>query len=153
MTSSVPPARRGRPWLRGLWKVIVSGLATVGLFVLLWQPMAPALRNWFFVTEVRGTYPSPDRRAEARIEVTSGGLGTVLTTRVVMTAEGGESWTIYETGDSDFRPSVAWVNRDTLLLGLGCGVFGHISNPDDWPRADPRARRLKVRLTYVERCT
>lgn len=146
-----PPASRERNWLPRLGKLVIWALAAFGLLALVGPSMMQLVSSRAFVTEVRRTVPSPDGGAEARIEVRRG-FGTVHTTRVLLTAKGGDTWTIYETGDSDFEPSLRWIGRDTLLMGLGCEVFGHISNPDDWERSNPNERRLKVRVTYIEPC-
>lgn len=84
----------------------------------------------------------------AEVEVRRGGLGTVWTTRVHLHS-GGTTWTVYQTKDSDFEPPLRWVDRDTLILGLPCDRFDHVSNPDDWERSDPRERRLRVRFEYL----
>jgi len=129
---------------------VVGTLAVFGLALLVGPTLLRLVFSGAFVTEVRARVPSPDGQAEARIEVRR--ATTVHTTRVLLSARGGDTWTIYETGDSDFEPSLRWIRRDTLLMGIGCEVFGHISNPDDWERSDPGERRLKVRITYIEPC-
>ena len=131
---------------------MVGALAAYGLAMLAGPPLLRLVFSRAFETEVRRIVPSPDGKAEARIEVISGGGGTVHTTRVLLSTKVGDTWTIYRTGDSDFEPSLRWIARDTLQMGLGCEQFDHIANPDDWERSNPDERRMKVRITYKEPC-
>ncbi len=95
---------------------------------------------------------SSDRAALSEVEVTKGGFGTVWTTRVYLQPVGQEGWTVYQTKDSDFTPSMRWEGNDTLVIGLPCERFDHLSNPEDWPRSKPAERRLKVRFEYLRDC-
>ena len=105
----------------------------------------------FLEREITQRIPAPDKAAEAYIEVTRG--LTVWTTRVMLVPKGREGWLVYKTKDSDYAPSLRWIDRDTLILGLGCEQFDFISNPDDWERSDTSERRYKVRVTYADqRC-
>jgi hypothetical protein len=142
----------GCVWTRRLARVALYTFAFIGL---LWAGGGPLLRLLFsplFVTETLRSLPSPDSARVAEIEVRRGGFGTVWTMRVKVRRRDTESWTIYETGDSDFVPPVQWADSDTLLVGLPCGRFDHASNPDDWQRLNASERPLKVRFTYRERC-
>jgi hypothetical protein len=65
---------------------------------------------------------------------------------------GQKHWTVYQTKDSDFVPPLRWLRPDTLLIGLPCYRFDHLSNPDDWERGDATERRLKVRFVYPGNC-
>jgi hypothetical protein len=104
------------------------------------------------VREVTKTVAAPGGATNARIEVTRGGFGTVWTTRIRLVPKGEEGWMIYQTKDSDFTPTLRWLDPTTLLLGLGCERFGHISNPDDWESvSESRPRRYKVRVYYSDK--
>ena len=151
MPNPVPLSRRRAP-LRLVRKSVVQLLALIGLFWLAAGPLLRLLMTPFFHTEVVRVARSPDRGAVAEVEVRRGGLGTVWTTRVHLRYLGREYWTVYKAKDSDFVPPVRWRDRDTLLIGLPCGRFDHLSNPDDWERNDPTERRLKVRFVYPEKC-
>jgi hypothetical protein len=62
-------------------------------------------------------------------------------------------WLIYETKTTDdAAPTIEWINSETLVLGLPCGIIGHAANPDDWERSKPNERRLRVRFRYQEGC-
>ena len=135
------------------WKATVSLLALIGLIWLVGGPLFRLIFSPMFVREVVHKSPSPDGRAVAEIEVTTGGLGTVWTTRVHLRMVGNEPWTVYQTKDSEFSPPLRWLDSRTLLIGLPCGRFDHASNPDDWESAyAPRPDRLKVRFTHPANC-
>lgn len=152
MDSTTAPQKVRRSRYAGLKKLLIGILALVGVFALAWHPTTQLLFGWMYVTEVHRPVLSPDGLSGARIEVRKGGMGTVHTTRVILTSWDNRNWTIYEAGDSDFQPSLRWTASDTLFVGLGCGRFDHVSNPDDWQRSDPAEPRLKVRFEYREPC-
>lgn len=127
-------------------------LALVGLFWLIGGPLLKLVISPLFVTEVVRSFPSPDGSAVAEIEVRKGGFGTVWTTRVHLNPNGADYWTVYQTKGNEFVPPIRWADRETLVVGLPCYRFDHVSNPDDWERSDPSERRLKVRFTYPEEC-
>lgn len=145
------PSRR-RHAVRLLRKVTVGALAILGLISLLDGPFLRLLLEPLYDKQVVSRLYSPDRAAVAEVEVTKGGFGTVWTTRVHLRPEGEKPWTVYQTGDSAFEPPLRWSGPQTLVVGLPCDRFDHLSNPDDWERGDPNARRLKVRFEYVKAC-
>ena len=126
-------------------------LAAIGGVCVLGALLLAGLANTLFETEVIRTVSSPDKRSVAEVEVRKGGFGTVWTTRVHLRTPGA-TWTVYQTKDSDFVPPLNWADRETLVIGLPCDRFDHVSNPDDWPRSDPAEPRLKIRLRYPESC-
>lgn len=134
------------------WKAAVRVLAVIGLLWLIGGPVLRLLFTADFVTDVVGRTYSPDRSALAEVEVTRGGLGTVWTTRVHLGTPTERGWTVYETKDSDFVPPLRWLNETTLLIGLPCGRFDHLSNPDDWESVEPRPNRLRVRFEQPKGC-
>ena len=147
----VPQPRRGAPF-RLVRQTVVRTLALIGLFWLAAGPVVRLLAVPLFHTEVVRASHSPDRAAVAEVEVRRGGLGTVWTTRVHLRYVGRDYWTVYKAKNSDFVPPLRWTDRDTLLIGLPCGRFDHLSNPDDGERSDPTERRLKVRFAYPGKC-
>ena len=138
--------------MRLLWKTTVGVLTAIGLICVLSATFFWWLAGWVYETEVTRRVYSPDRRAVAEVEVTKGGLGTVWTTRVLLRSDGERPWTVYQTKDSSFEPPLRWIGPQTLLISLPCDRFGYVSNPDDWDRHDPAARRLKVRFRYPPAC-
>jgi hypothetical protein len=138
--------------VRWIWKAAVGTLAVIGLLWLAGGPLLGLIFAPLFHTEVVRRLFSPDRAAVAEVEVRRGGFGTVWTTRVHLRYVGKDYWTVYQTKDSDFAPPLRWTSRDTLLIGLPCDRFDHVSNPDDWKRGDPREPRLKVRFAYPKEC-
>ena len=143
--------RRGGFWSISS-RVIISGLALIGAAYLIGGPIMRFALRPLYVVEVVKTLPSPDQKASAQVEVTRGGFGTVWTTRVSLQGADEDRWTIYETGDSDFVPTLTWSDGQTLVVALPCERVDHLSNPDDWERADPSEPRLKVRFEYVAKC-
>lgn len=138
--------------LATLWKVAVGALAVIGFLWLVGGPLLRLLLSPLYVTEVvRREYP-PDGSAIADVEVRRGGFGTVWTTRVHLAPKGQPRWTVYESHDSDFVPPLQWLNSRTLLIGLPCGRFDHLSNPDDWESSTPRPNRLRVRFARLDSC-
>lgn len=126
-------------------------LAAIGGVCVLAVLLLAGLANVLFENEIVRTASSPDKRSVAEVEVRKGGFGTVWTTRVHLRTSG-STWTVYQTRDSDFVPPLTWADRETLVIGLPCDRFDHVSNPDDWPRRDPAQRRLKVRFRYPGSC-
>lgn len=151
-----PPSTLGIGCVGCLWRAIILGLALVGflrLAAMFLPPLLDAIVGPFLVTETIRTVRSPDKSTTARIYVTRGGLGTVWTTRVRVVPQGQEGWLIYQTKDSDYVPTLHWADRDTLLIGVGCERFDHLSNPDDWEGVSEARRSFKVRILYVDpRC-
>lgn len=136
-----------------LWRVLVRILALIGFVWLAGGPLLRLLMAPMFVTEVVRRAPSPDNAATAEVEVRKGGFGTVWTTRVHLRGPDKGPWTVYQTKDSDFTPTLRWIDRRTLLVGLPCDRFDHISNPDDWENEfAPRPERLKVRFRRPSDC-
>lgn len=126
-------------------------LAAIGLFCVVGGMVLKLVLSPLYERRIVRSAFSPDRTAVAELEVTTGGA-TVWTTRIRLRPVGGEGWTVYQAGDSRFEPSMAWAAKDTLVISLPCDRFDHLSNPDDWGRSDPAARRLKVRFTYPKDC-
>jgi hypothetical protein len=126
--------------------------AIVGFFSFFGGPILGFLLAPLYHREITQRVYSPDGSTVAEVEVTTGGFGTVWTTRVRLIPSQQQGWLIYKTKDSDFTPSLRWRDRDTLIIGLPCYRVGHLSNPDDWERSDPNERRFKVRFDYVEDC-
>ena len=133
-------------------KSAVRVLAVIGLLWLIGDPVLRLLLNPHFVTYVVRRAYAPNRAFVAEVEVTRGGMGTVWTTRVKVRPPTEPSWTVYETQDSDFVPPLLWLNKTTLLIGLPCGRFDHLSNPDDWESAELRPDRLRVRFERPGDC-
>lgn len=129
-------------------------LALIGLIWLVGGPVTRLITGPLYVTDIVLSLPSPDRGATAQVQVRSGGLRTVSTTRVHLRfgQEADEYWTVYEAKDSDYVPALRWADRETLVITLPCERFDYVSNPDDWKREDPAERRLKVRFTYAAEC-
>ncbi|MFC3713709.1 hypothetical protein ACFOMD_14110 [Sphingoaurantiacus capsulatus] len=128
-------------------------LAAVGAFSLIGDPLLRMLFASSSATDIVREVASPDGLASARVKITSGGLGTVHTVHVELSSHEGEKWAIYQAGDSDYRPSLRWIDRQTLELGLPCERFDFASNPDDWKRSASKARQLKVRFRYDDACS
>jgi hypothetical protein len=152
-SSSVSAAfSRGLPVL---WKLILYCLAAAGFIWLAGGTIGRILLSPMFVTEKVRVLPSPNGDAVAEIEVRSGGLATVWTTRVHLRPDPDNDfyWTVYQAKDSDFVPPMRWVDNQTLLITLPCKRFDYASNPDDWQRSDSSERRLKVRFTYPAACS
>jgi hypothetical protein len=147
-----PPPSRIRKWTRSLTRVAVLILAAIGLCWLIGGPILLLLLTPIYDRQVTKRAYSPNRALVSEVEVTKGGLGTVWTTRVHLQPVGQEGWTIYKTKDSDFTPSMKWKGNDTLVIGLSCERFDYLSNPDDWPRGNSAARRIKVRFEYLRKC-
>jgi hypothetical protein len=133
-----------RPLVAALWKLIVRTMAIAGFVWMAGGPVSRLVLSPLFVTDVVHRAYSPDRLAVAEVEVRRGGLGTVWTTRVHLKSTTKRRWTIYKAKDSDFVPPLRWLDRTTLLIGLPCGRFDHLSNPDDWESVEPRQERLRV---------
>lgn len=148
---TTPPSRILN-WTRSLTRAAVLILAAIGLCWLVGGPILRLLLTPAYDRRVTKRAYSPDRAALSEVEVTKGGFGTVWTTRVHLQPVGQEGWTVYQTKDSDFTPSMRWKGDDTLVIGLPCERFDHLSNPDDWPRSNPAERRLKVRFVYLQNC-
>ena len=138
--------------LTALWKVAFAAFALIGFLWVAGDSLARIIvRPLLFETEVVRRVPSPDRSAEAQVEVTRGGFGTVWTTRVRLGPQGLPLWIVYETSDSMFVPPLRWVDRNTVLIGLPCGRFDYLSNPDDWD-SGVRSDRLRIRFEYIAEC-
>jgi hypothetical protein len=133
-----------------LWKLAVTILAAIGFVWLVGGPLVHLLGDPF-ITKIVGRVYSPDRSAVAEIMVRRG--ATVWTTRVFAGPPGRSRWIVYETHDSDFVPQLRWLNNKTLVVGLPCGRFDHLSNPDDWESLEPRPNRLRVRFKRPENCS
>ena len=135
-------------------KTLLYTLALIGLVWLIAGPVVRLFAAPMFETQIIRSLPSPDGRAHAEVEVRKGGFGTVWTTRVHLRSgpDGEGRWTIYQAKDSDFVPPLRWADRDTLIVTLPCERFDYASNPDDWKRSDPTARRMKVRFDYGREC-
>lgn len=138
--------------LAAVWKLVVQLLAVVGFLWIAGGSILRLLVGPLFVTDVVRRAYSPDRSAVAEVEVRRGGLGTVWTTRVHLGSPTQPRWTVYQTKDSDFVPPLRWLDRTTLLIGLPCGRFDHLSNPDDWESTEPRPDRLRVRFERPKEC-
>jgi len=136
------------PPLTALRKLAVASLAVIGFLWVAGGPLARLILSPFYVTEVVRQVYSPNRSAVAEIEVRKGGFGTVWTTRVHLRSTGQTQWTVYQTKDSDFVPPLRWVNGNTLVIGLPCDRFDHLSNPDDWESITPRPNRVRVRFEH-----
>lgn len=150
-----PPTRpvlRRSSFFGLFYRIVRNTLAVIGLFWIGGNFVLPKLVAPMFRTAVVNTVHAPDNRALAKVEVRSGGFGTVNSTRVFLKPVGREPWTVYQTQDSDFPPPLRWLDNQTLLIGLPCARFDHISNPDDWERADASDRRYKVRVEYPGGC-
>jgi hypothetical protein len=143
------PSRQSRHPILMLWKVAIAIFALIGVIWTFGGPIVGLLPD-LFVTEVARRSSSPDRSAVAEVVVRRG--ATVSTTRVFVGPPGKRQWTVYETRDSDFVPPLRWLNDKTLLVGLPCGRFDHLSNPDDWESLEPRPDRLRVRFQNPEDC-
>ena len=143
------------PVVRWLGRAVLYTLAFIGLVWLVGASIARVVFSPFFETSIVRSLPSPDRLAIAEVEVRTGGLGTVWTTRIHLrpNADSEEYWTVYQAKDSDFVPPMRWADRETLLVGLPCERFDYVSNPDDWERSAPPERRLKVRFVYPKDCS
>lgn len=138
---------------KGAWRVAFATLATIGALCVAGALLLAGLAPVMFEAQVVRNLYSPDNQAVAEVEVTKGGLGTVWTTRVHLRAvRQARPWTIYQTKDSDFEPTLEWKDRSTLIVGLPCDRFDHVSNPDDWARSNPSEARLKVRFDYPDEC-
>jgi hypothetical protein len=135
-----------------LRKLLIGALALVGLFWLVSDGLLRALVGSQLTTKIVRKTPSPDGSATAEIHVTRGGLGTVWTTRVLLRRRDESPWTVYEAGDNAFTPPLRWLDRSTLQIGLPCGKFDHLSNPDDWEASKPRPERLRVRFQQPSKC-
>src|SRR5687768_7168213 len=98
VSSTGPLPSPSRLW-RLIWKAVVALLALFGLFCLLIWLVLPFVTGPLFVTEMAGRAVAPDRKASAEIVVRRGGLGTVHTVRVLLKAESGEEWLVYEAKD------------------------------------------------------
>lgn len=146
------PPSHIRIWTNRLVRGAVLVLAAIGLCWLVGGPVIRLLLTPAYDRQVTKRVYSPDRAAVSQVEVTKGGFGTVWTTRVHLKPVGQEGWTIYQTKDSDFTPSLKWKSDDTLVIGLSCERFDYLSNPDDWQRSNPAERRFKVRFEYARDC-
>jgi hypothetical protein len=144
------PSGQSRHPLLLLWKVAVAIFALIGAIWILGGPIVRLLPD-SFVTEVARSSSSPDRSNVAEAVVRRG--ITVSTIRVFVGPPGRRQWTVYETRDSDFVPPLRWLNDKTLLVGLPCGRFDYLSNPDDWEVFEPRPDRLRVRFKRPENCS
>ena len=143
---------RIRQWTRIVPRAAVLVLAAIGLCWLVGGPMLRLLLAPAYDRQITKRVYSPNRAAVSEVEVTKGGLGTVWTTGVYLRPVGQDGWTVYQTRDSDFTPSIKWKGNDTLVVGLPCQRFDYLSNPDDWPRSKPAEPRLKVRFIYIRNC-
>ena len=148
-TSSTRPLARP---LAAIWKIVVWTLAALGFLWLAGGPILRLLFSPLFVTDIVRRAYSPDKSALAEVEVRRGGFGTVWTTRVHLGPPGEPRWTVYQTKDSDFVPPLRWADRTTLIIGLPCGRFDHLGNPDDWEGSEPRPDRLRVRFAQPTNC-
>lgn len=104
-----------------------------------------------FQTEVIRRTVSPDKQAVAEVVVRRG--ITVSTIRVRLNVADGRTWIVYEKRDSDFSPPLRWADTHTLVVGLPCGRFDHVANPDDWEdETESRPDRFKVRFERPKSC-
>lgn len=109
---------RIRQWTRIVTRAAVLVLAAIGLCWLVGGPMLRLLLAPAYDRQITKRVYSPNSAAVSEIEVTKGGLGTVWTTSVYLRPVGQDGWTVYQTRDSDFTPSIKWKGNDTLVVGL-----------------------------------
>lgn len=142
--------QRSRRLVHFTWRLTVTVLTVVGLACVAGRPLARVASGWMYETVEMRRLTAPDDMTTALVQVTRGGMGTVLTTRVVLTWPGGTQ-VIYENGDSPFEPCLTWQDEATLVVGLPCGRIDHLSTPGAeglWRIPTP----VQVRFHYVERC-
>lgn len=150
MTNDLAAPRYVARFTKMIWKVTVTVFAIAGFIWLAGKPLLRLLVGPMFTTEIVQRTYSPDRGVVAEVEVRR--ATTVWTTRVKVGMPGHRKWTVYENGDSDFVPPLRWLDRRTLLVGLPCGRFEHLSNPDDWEAGEPRPDRVRVRFELPNGC-
>jgi hypothetical protein len=115
-----------------LWKMVCASATVIGFLVIACLVILPVLQRTFYAKEVIRQLSGPGGAGTAEIEVTKGSLGTAWTTRVHLRKSPLQRWTIYQNRDSDFVPPLHWADHTTLVVGLPCDEFDHLSNPDDW---------------------
>lgn len=130
-----------------IYWVVKTGLGLIGLIVVCATRCAALGRNLLFHDNLLHTVSSPDGFYRAELINTEGDVYHQNRYRVCVHARRSvRPWLIYKTKTTeDAAPTIDWINSETLVLGLPCGIIGHAANPDDWERSNPNERRHRVR--------
>ena len=131
-----------------------SSFAIIGFLWVGTLVSCTAVRPIFYADTDFPRIMAPDGKLATYRRITTGGLGTVLTTRLfIAEAPKGEELLIYESRDSDYVPKLRWLDRETLLVELPCDRVDYISNPNDWGEGSTPIERVAVRFTYLAPCS
>jgi hypothetical protein len=137
-------------WIDWAARLAIGFLAVIGFFCLIGRPIVAALHPLLVEAQIVRRITAPDGQATVLVEQTRIGGGAAPTTRVLLKLAGREPWSIYESRGSKNIPTLAWLDRDTLLVGLACARFDHVADPDEWTHATQNARRHAVRFYYID---
>ena len=146
------PRSRFQLWTLRLVRAVTWALAAIGFGWLVGGPILRLLLTPAYNRQVTKRVYSPHRAAVSQVEVTSGGFGTVWTTRVRVGPTDQDGWIVYQARDSIFTPALTWKSDDTLVIGLSCDRFDYLSNPDDFRDSNRTERRLEVHFEYLRLC-
>ena len=142
--------------LRSLGYVKKAAFTSFAIIGFLWVGTlvsCTAVRPVFYADEDFPRIIAPSGKLSAFRSVTTGGFGTVWTTKIFIGEEPkGEKLLIYETQDSDYKPNFRWLDRETLLIELPCDRVNFLSNPNDYDEGNTPIERVAVRFTYPASC-
>lgn len=112
-----------------------------------------AVRPVFYADEDFPPIMAPGGKLSAFRRVTTGGFGTVWTTKIfIEETPKGKKFLIYKAQDSDYVPIFRWLDLETLLIELPCDRVNVLSNPSDYDEGSTPMQRVAVRFTYAESC-
>jgi hypothetical protein len=152
-TDSVPQSPLWR-WLGYAKKTAFVSFAIIGFFWVGTLVSCTIVRPAFYVDEAFPPITAPGGKLFAYRSVTTGGLGTVWTTKIFIgEVPKGEEFLIYRAQDSDYVPKFRWRDEETLLVELSCDRVNHLSNPSDWDEGSTPMQRVAVRFTYPQSCS
>lgn len=134
------------------WRLMKVAFMFTGFMVLVGLPSCRAM-PFLYADAYYPRLLSPGKDLAVFRKVTTGGFGTVWTTRILVEdVQTKKQQTIYENHDSDYEPVMRWLDAETLEIGLPCDRVDHVSNPADYDNGITSMDRYAVRFYYARRC-
>lgn len=135
-------------------KAVLFVLAGIGCCAIGLPVACTMVRPAFYADDDFPAIMAPGGRLAAFRRVTTGGFGTVWTTKIfIKGVPKGEEFIVYEARDSDHIPNYRWADSETLLVELPCDRVDYLSNPGDYDEGDTPMQRVAVRFTYPSGCS
>jgi hypothetical protein len=134
-------------------RVAFTIFAIIGLFYVGLPVACTMVRPAFYADENFRPIIAPGGRLAVHRRVTTGGFGTVWTTKLIISEiPEGKKFLIYKAKDSDYVPKTRWVNPEMVLVELPCDRVDHLSSPSDWDEGKTPMQRVAVRFIYPDSC-